>query len=170
MGDASCMRRSAEVSIERNASVVIVSATSGTTNALIDIGRTAESGRWTESEQKIQSLIEKHQKIARELELSEQSEKTKQLQIIFQEIETLAKGICYLRDASPKAMDALMKGRTSFIIAHRLSTIKNADLILVMSGGDIIEQGNHERLLAAGGVYAGMYNSQFERKVVPHGI
>ncbi|MFN8446801.1 MAG: ABC transporter ATP-binding protein [Caldilineaceae bacterium] len=69
-----------------------------------------------------------------------------------------------------KAMDALMKGRTSFIIAHRLSTIKNADLILVMSGGDIIEQGNHERLLAAGGVYAGMYNSQFERKVVPHGI
>ncbi len=69
-----------------------------------------------------------------------------------------------------KAMDALMKGRTSFIIAHRLSTIKNADLILVMSGGDIIEQGNHENLLAAGGVYAGMYNSQFERKVVPHGI
>ena len=63
MGDASCMRRSAEVSFERNASVVIVSATSGTTNALIDIGRTAESGRWTESEQKIQSLIEKHQKI-----------------------------------------------------------------------------------------------------------
>ena len=69
-----------------------------------------------------------------------------------------------------KAMDALMKGRTSFIIAHRLSTIKNADLILVMSRGDIIEQGNHENLLAAGGVYAGMYNSQFERKVVPHGI
>lgn len=69
-----------------------------------------------------------------------------------------------------KAMDALMKGRTSFIIAHRLSTIKNADLILVMRGGDIIEQGNHENLLAAGGVYAGMYNSQFERKAVPHGI
>lgn len=69
-----------------------------------------------------------------------------------------------------KAMDVLMQGRTSFIIAHRLSTIKNADLILVMSGGDIIEQGNHVNLLAAGGVYAGMYNSQFERKVVQNGI
>ncbi len=68
-----------------------------------------------------------------------------------------------------KAMDALMKGRTSFIIAHRLSTIKNADLILVMNGGDIIEQGNHVDLLAAGGFYAGMYNSQFERKVIEHG-
>jgi ATP-binding cassette subfamily B multidrug efflux pump len=68
-----------------------------------------------------------------------------------------------------KAMDALMKGRTSFIIAHRLSTIKNADLILVMNGGDIIEQGNHVELLAAGGFYAGMYNSQFERKVIEHG-
>ena len=64
-----------------------------------------------------------------------------------------------------KAMDALMKGRTSFIIAHRLSTIKNADLILVMNEGDIIEQGNHVDLLAAGGIYAGMYNSQFEKKV-----
>lgn len=61
-----------------------------------------------------------------------------------------------------KAMDNLMKGRTSFIIAHRLSTIKNADLILVMKDGDIIEQGNHEELLAANGFYADLYNSQFE--------
>ncbi len=60
------------------------------------------------------------------------------------------------------AMDNLMHGRTSFIIAHRLSTIKNADLILVMKEGDIIEQGNHEQLLAAGGFYADLYNSQFE--------
>lgn len=61
-----------------------------------------------------------------------------------------------------KAMDALMHGRTSFIIAHRLSTIKNADLILVLRHGDIVEQGNHMELLMAGGFYAGMYNSQFE--------
>lgn len=61
-----------------------------------------------------------------------------------------------------KAMDNLMEGRTSFIIAHRLSTIRNADLILVMKEGDIIEQGNHEQLLAAGGFYADLYNSQFE--------
>jgi ATP-binding cassette subfamily B protein len=69
-----------------------------------------------------------------------------------------------------KAMDALMKGRTSFIIAHRLSTIKNADLILVLNNGDIIEQGNHEELLKAGGFYAGMYNSQFERRVMENGV
>jgi ATP-binding cassette subfamily B protein len=61
-----------------------------------------------------------------------------------------------------KAMNRLMQGRTSFVIAHRLSTIKDADLILVMKDGDIIEQGNHEELLAAGGFYADLYNSQFE--------
>ncbi|MPM07790.1 putative ABC transporter ATP-binding protein [bioreactor metagenome] len=60
------------------------------------------------------------------------------------------------------AMDALMKGRTSFIIAHRLSTIKNADLILVMKDGDIIESGSHEELLRKGGFYEELYNSQFE--------
>ena len=61
------------------------------------------------------------------------------------------------------AMDELTKGRTSFIIAHRLSTIKNADLILVMNEGDIIEQGTHEELLAKNGFYAKLYNSQFEK-------
>ena len=61
-----------------------------------------------------------------------------------------------------KAMDNLMEGRTSFIIAHRLSTIKNADLILVMNHGDIVEQGTHEKLLEKGGFYAELYNSQFE--------
>lgn len=63
-----------------------------------------------------------------------------------------------------KAMDNLMKGRTSFIIAHRLSTIKNADLILVMKDGDIVEQGTHEELLSQNGFYAGLYNSQFEEQ------
>ncbi len=62
-----------------------------------------------------------------------------------------------------RAMDNLMKGRTSFIIAHRLSTIRNADLILCMKDGDIIEQGNHEELMAKGGFYAQLYNSQFEQ-------
>ncbi|MGN0323778.1 MAG: ABC transporter ATP-binding protein [Oliverpabstia sp.] len=64
-----------------------------------------------------------------------------------------------------KAMDNLMRGRTSFVIAHRLSTIRDADLILVMKDGDIIEQGNHEELMAKGGFYAGLYNSQFEKAV-----
>ena len=62
-----------------------------------------------------------------------------------------------------KAMDNLMEGRTSFVIAHRLSTIRNADLILVMNNGDIIEQGTHDELLAANGFYANLYNSQFEK-------
>ena len=62
-----------------------------------------------------------------------------------------------------KAMDNLMKGRTSFVIAHRLSTIRDADLILVMKDGDIVEQGNHEELLVQNGFYAELYNSQFQR-------
>lgn len=62
-----------------------------------------------------------------------------------------------------RAMDELMKGRTSFVIAHRLSTIKNADLILVLKDGDIIESGTHEELLAKKGFYADLYNSQFEQ-------
>ena len=59
------------------------------------------------------------------------------------------------------AFAKMMKGRTSFIVAHRLSTIREADVILVMKDGSIIEQGNHEELLAAGGFYANLYNSQF---------
>lgn len=66
-----------------------------------------------------------------------------------------------------KAMDNLMKGRTSFVIAHRLSTIRDADIILVMKDGDIIEQGNHEELLARKGFYADLYNSQFELQSSP---
>ena len=60
-----------------------------------------------------------------------------------------------------KAMNKLTEGRTSFIIAHRLSTIRDADIILVMRDGDIVETGNHEELLARGGFYAELYNSQF---------
>lgn len=60
-----------------------------------------------------------------------------------------------------KAMNRLMQGRTSFVIAHRLSTIREADLILVMKDGDIVEQGKHEELLAGGGFYADLYNAQF---------
>ena len=62
-----------------------------------------------------------------------------------------------------EAMDRLTKGRTSFVIAHRLSTIRNADLILVMKDGDVIESGNHDELMAQGGFYSELYNSQFEQ-------
>lgn len=64
-----------------------------------------------------------------------------------------------------KAMDNLMKGRTSFVIAHRLSTIRDADLILVMKDGDIVEQGNHDELIAKNGFYAELYQSQFAKNV-----
>jgi len=60
-------------------------------------------------------------------------------------------------------MDELTKDRTSFVIAHRLSTIRNADLILVMKDGDVIESGNHEELMKQGGFYCTLYNSQFEQ-------
>ena len=60
-----------------------------------------------------------------------------------------------------QAFDSMMEGRTSFIVAHRLSTIRNADLILVLKDGNIIEQGKHEELLARGGFYSTLYNSQF---------
>lgn len=60
-------------------------------------------------------------------------------------------------------MDELTKGRTSFVIAHRLSPVKNADLILVMRNGDVIESGTHEELMQRGGFYADLYNSQFEQ-------
>jgi ATP-binding cassette subfamily B protein len=69
-----------------------------------------------------------------------------------------------------KAMADLMKGRTSFIIAHRLSTIRDADWILVMDNGDIVEQGKHEKLLAKNGFYAELYNSQFEREVKEYAL
>jgi len=62
-----------------------------------------------------------------------------------------------------EAMDRLMQGRTSFVIAHRLSTIRNADLILVMKDGDVIESGTHEALIQQNGFYAELYNSQFEK-------
>ena len=61
-------------------------------------------------------------------------------------------------------MKTLMKGRTSFVIAHRLSTIREADIILVMKDGDVIEQGNHDTLMAANGFYADLYNSQFSNE------
>ena len=66
-----------------------------------------------------------------------------------------------------KAMDNLMKGRTSFVIAHRLSTIRDADLILCMKDGDIVEQGTHDQLMQKNGFYANLYNSQFEKADTP---
>lgn len=69
-----------------------------------------------------------------------------------------------------KAMENLMRGRTSFVIAHRLSTIRDANLILVMDDGNIVEQGTHDKLLAANGFYASLYNSQFTAPAIAEAV
>ena len=76
-------------------------------------------------------------------------------------VQSFAKDLLDVADNLERAMAALRSQRTSFVIAHRLSTIRDADTILVMNDGDIVEQGNHEELLARGGAYATLYNSQF---------
>ena len=91
--------------------------------------------------------------------LSHQFEPLKNCEVYQQ----IAKSQLSEKELGQKAMDNLMKGRTSFVIAHRLSTIRNADLILVMKDGSIIEQGTHDELIAKGGFYHTLYNSQFAK-------
>ena len=121
MGDAECMLRSAKVSIERGAFAVVVSATSGTTNLLIDIGKKAEAGQWPYCESKIQELEQRHLKIEADLkaELSYiyQNFASEQLTALFDELRSLAKGICLLQDCSLKAMDSIMS------LGERISSV-----------------------------------------------
>jgi aspartate kinase len=106
MGDAACMKRSAEVSVKQGASIVVVSATSGTTNQLIDIGQTAQSGKWLECEKLIQKLQDRHLQIAKDVGCLKELDPS--LNLLFEELISLSKGIFYLKDLSPKALDALM--------------------------------------------------------------
>jgi aspartate kinase len=106
MGDAPCMLRSAEVAARQGSSLVAVSATSGTTNDLISLGKTAESSSWEETEKILEKIHSKHKKIATDLKLR-QALKTN-LETLLEEMASLAKGIHLLRDCSVKAMDTLM--------------------------------------------------------------
>ena len=115
MGDASCMLRSAEVSYRQNSSVVVVSATSGTTNDLIELGKTAQAKPWSESETILKKIREKHLRISEELKIS--SEARKKLDTLFEEKESLARGIHLLKDCSVKAMDTLMS------LGERMSSV-----------------------------------------------
>lgn len=115
MGDSSCMRRSAEVVINQNSSIVIVSATSGTTNQLIALGNCALRSDWSEVQFLIDQLIKKHQSIATDLKLSDEA--MKGACELYEQMSSLSKGIFYLKDCSPKALDALMS------IGERLSSI-----------------------------------------------
>lgn len=115
MGDASCMLRSAEVSFKQNSSIVVVSATSGTTNALIELGKTAQAKAWSESETLLTKIRERHLQIAEELKVS--AETRTQLEALFEEKESLARGIHLLKDCSVKAMDTLMS------LGERMSSV-----------------------------------------------
>lgn len=115
MGDASCMLRSAEVSFKQNSSIVVVSATSGTTNALIELGKTAQAKAWSESETLLTKIRERHLQIAEELKVS--AETRAQLEALFEEKESLARGIHLLKDCSVKAMDTLMS------LGERMSSV-----------------------------------------------
>ncbi|MBX3039985.1 MAG: lysine-sensitive aspartokinase 3 [Bdellovibrionaceae bacterium] len=115
MGDADCMRRSAEVAAQRNSRLVVVSATSGTTNDLILLGKTAQSGQWPESEALLQKIRSRHEGIGNDLGIT--SEQKARLAEVLEEAESIARGIFLLRDCSLKAMDTLMS------LGERLSSI-----------------------------------------------
>lgn len=115
MGDAECMLRSAEVSYRQGSSLIAVSATSGTTNDLIALGKTAESKNWEEAEKILTKIREKHMKIANDLSLAGGS--SRKLETLFEEMNSLAKGIHLLRDCSVKAMDTLMS------LGERMSSV-----------------------------------------------
>lgn len=115
MGDRQCMVRSAEVAIKQNASLVVVSAVSGITNQLIELGRVAESGKPEEQRQRLNEIIERHRLIGRELNLS--SDRQAEMNWLFQELESIAQGIHLLKDRSAKAMDTMMS------LGERLSSI-----------------------------------------------
>ncbi|MGZ3744383.1 MAG: lysine-sensitive aspartokinase 3 [Pseudobdellovibrionaceae bacterium] len=115
MGDAACMLRSAEVAIKQKSSVVVVSATSGTTNELIELGKTSQAKPWLEAEALLNKIRQKHIKIAEDLKIS--SEFSQKLSSLFEEMESLARGIHLLKDCSVKALDALMS------LGERMSSI-----------------------------------------------
>lgn len=119
MGDAACMLRSAEVSFKQNSSLIAVSATSGTTNDLIALGKTAESQVWAEAEKILTKIQDKHTKIAADLAISSTS--LEKLKILFDEMNSLAKGVHLLKDCSVKAMDALMS------LGERMSSVLFAE-------------------------------------------
>lgn len=127
MGDAACMLRSAEVTHKQNSFIVAVSATSGTTNLLIELGQKAEKEAWPETEKLLKHIIEKHQKIAVDLKVPPETQK--KLDFLFEEMSSLARGIFLLKDCSLKAMDALMslgERMSSVLFTEALRQVKNS--------------------------------------------
>lgn len=119
MGDASCMLRSAEVSFRQNSSIVVVSATSGTTNDLIELGKTSQTKPWNEAESILTKICQKHLKIAEELKISADSKL--KLEELFEEMESISRGVHLLKDCSVKALDTLMS------LGERMSSVLFAE-------------------------------------------
>ena len=115
MGDAQCMKRSAQVSLSQNANLVVVSATSGTTNLLIALGNKALSHEWPQLEMLIDDVRKRHLAIAQDLKL--ESVGHAKLASLFQELESIIKGVFYLKDLSLKALDALQS------LGERMSSV-----------------------------------------------
>ncbi|MGZ3774182.1 MAG: lysine-sensitive aspartokinase 3 [Pseudobdellovibrionaceae bacterium] len=133
MGDAECMLRSAEVSYRQGSSLVAVSATSGTTNDLITLGKTAESQAWNEADGVISKIRNKHLKIATDLKVSEAS--LKALETLLEEMNSIAKGVHLLRDCSVKAMDTLMS------LGERMSSVLFCEAM-----GRVLEKHNSKKV------------------------
>ena len=114
MGDAACMRRAAEISLIKNSFVVVVSATSGTTNQLILLGETAKQGKWSECESIVAAIRARHDKISSDIK---ENVNTSALAGLYEEMESIAKGIYLLKDCSPRVLDALVS------VGERLSSV-----------------------------------------------
>ena len=129
MSDAACMRRSAEVSFQQGSSLVAVSATSGTTNDLIALGKAAEAQKWSEAEALIQKITKRHQQVAEDLNASVDAKA--RMTALLEEMQSLAKGIHLLRDCSIKAMDTLMS------LGERISSV-----LFTEAMGEILKKNN----------------------------
>ncbi len=134
MADAACMLRSAEICLQQASSVVVVSAASGTTNRLIELGKKAESGQWEEAETLLTLLREKHLEIARDLDASVEAKDA--IELLLQEASSLGRGIFLLRDSSVKALDTLMSlgerlSSVLFVEALKLSQVRSQRQISV---------------------------------------
>lgn len=122
MGDAACMLRSAEVSFTQNSSLVVVSATSGTTNDLIELGKTSQAKPWAEAEAILVKIRQRHLKISEDLRISMESKA--KLQSLFEEMESIARGIHLLKDCSVKALDTLMS------LGERMSSVLFTEAVM----------------------------------------
>jgi len=148
MGDSEAMLRSAQVAFKQSSSVVVVSATSGTTNQLIELAKFCKNSQWNEAEALIAKIVSRHKKIAGELKISVEAEKN--LSLLFNEMETLSRGIFYLKDCSNKALDAVVslgERMSSVLFTEAMNAVRPASLFDVRTVLKTDDQFGKARLL-----------------------